>query len=109
MKIDNSSSKFTVGIFVIHIDNPYIEMLCNGIEDSAKEQNVNTIYILGGPLQVSFAPYEARANILYELVDSTNIDGLIISSGSICNFLTQDRIKKFFPIKSMALRIWYSG
>ena len=111
MTNDNSPPKYTIGIFTPSLKDSYHEMLCKGFEDFAKEHNINTIYIIGGPLHVSFFPYEAHANILYDLLDSTSINGLIISSATIGAFTTQKRVRDFvhkykkIPIVSLGLSI----
>ncbi len=70
-------------------------MLCEGIEKVAIEQDINTIYFMGGNLGKSPDPYAIRSNIIYNLADSSNVDGLIISSAIISNFITKDKMEEF--------------
>ncbi len=92
---ENNTPKITIGVFIPSLDDDYHEMTCKGIEECAKENNVNVIFVIGGPLYVSFYPYEAHSNILYKLFDSNNIDGLIISTASLGGFTTENKIKEF--------------
>ncbi|MBY9005948.1 MAG: substrate-binding domain-containing protein [Candidatus Lokiarchaeota archaeon] len=108
---NNNTSKNTIGIFITSLDDDYNEMLCKGFEDYAKENDVNAIYVIGGPLHVSFHPYEAHSNILYDLIDTTNVDGLIISSASLGVFTTEIKLREFvqkysnLPIISLGTKL----
>jgi hypothetical protein len=50
-----------------------------GIADAVRERDVNLIYFTGRALRSPYN-FKTQANVLYDLVDTEQIDGLIINS-----------------------------
>jgi len=79
-----------------------------GADDAARENDVNLICIPGGVLR-STLDFEAQANVLYDLVDAENLDGLVVWGGGVGQFVAPEEIKAFcdqyrpLPIVNAAL------
>jgi len=73
----------------------YYSNLWPGIVAAAKENNCNVVCFAGGALKMSpNNPYEAQRNIIYNHVDTTKFDGLIIS-GTLKNFISEKEFAAF--------------
>jgi DNA-binding LacI/PurR family transcriptional regulator/GAF domain-containing protein len=67
-----------------------------GIADAAREQDANLICFAGGtPVFSPLSEFEVQRNVLYDLVASDNVDGLIISSSSLSSFVSPEEFKGF--------------
>ncbi|MCL2219566.1 MAG: SpoIIE family protein phosphatase [Chitinispirillia bacterium] len=73
----------------------YYANLWPGIVAAAKENDCNVVCFAGGALKMSpNNPYEVRRNIIYDYVDVTKFDGLIIS-GTLKNFISEAEFATF--------------
>ena len=76
-----------------------------GMADVAREHNINAVNFIGQYVQDTQG-FKAQANILYDLIDAAQLDGLVIWS-LMCNLLEPDETKAFYdryrplPIVSM--------
>ena len=84
----------TIGFLIKVLHNRYQSMICPGILDGAEKYDVNLITFVGKDLNCPSA-FQNRENIIYQLANRYNVDGLIIASGSIGNFLTVDKLSEF--------------
>ncbi|GAK53962.1 diguanylate cyclase and metal dependent phosphohydrolase [Candidatus Moduliflexus flocculans] len=68
--------------------------LLQGVIDAAKQQQFNLFYFRCGALQ---SPHESEAqgNILYQLAHSPQIDGLIIASSLLGQYVEKDEVERF--------------
>ena len=81
-----------------------------GVVDAAQEQDVNLICFPGATLRTSPRSPE-QANILYDLVGATSVDGLVSWASSIGNSVTADEIevfhRRYHPLPVVAIgRAW---
>jgi putative nucleotidyltransferase with HDIG domain len=92
------------------IDDQYQLDILNGINDLAKERDVNLLCFEGGALNAKNS-WEARGNIVYELAGSENVDGLII--GSLGFFADIQEIiqfsKKYQPLPLVSINFEIPG
>ena len=65
-----------------------------GVVDAARERNINLICFLGGELRNSFG-FVAQANVLYDLVDGEQLDGLILWTGGLDTFVSPAEMVDF--------------
>lgn len=69
-------------------------MIYPGIIEGAKKRDYNLIAFVGKSLNSPLA-FENQENIIYKLANEKNIDGLLIASGAIGNFLTIEELTNF--------------
>jgi putative nucleotidyltransferase with HDIG domain len=72
----------------------YQGMICPGIIDGARKRDYNLIAFVGKSLK-SRHLFEEQENVVYELACGKNLDGLLILSGAIGNYLSVDVLKGF--------------
>ncbi|MDR2591418.1 MAG: SpoIIE family protein phosphatase [Chitinispirillales bacterium] len=73
----------------------YYASLWPGIVDCAKENGCNVVCFAGGALRISPQnPYEVQRNIIYNHIDTSKFDGVIIS-GTLNNFISEMEFAKF--------------
>lgn len=65
-----------------------------GVEDFARENNANVICFPGGIVRDPLG-FNSQANILYDLLKSTQVDGLIIWTGAITGHLSAKEFTDF--------------
>jgi DNA-binding LacI/PurR family transcriptional regulator/signal transduction histidine kinase len=69
---------WTVGLLVGSAEDKYENAMLRGISDVVRPAGANLICFTSGALR-SYHGFEAQRNVLYDLVNAGNVDGLIIS------------------------------
>ncbi|MBN1430169.1 MAG: substrate-binding domain-containing protein [Anaerolineae bacterium] len=82
----------TLGFFIDHTGG-YYEAIWDGIVQVATEYNANALCFVGGELD-SQIRFQRHWNVIYNLADSTNLDGLIISA-ALQNYVTIEDMTQF--------------
>lgn len=100
----------TIGLFFEGLADKYQAGILKGIKRQAIESDINLICFPGKRIKYK-NNYEYMANILYRIAGRDNINGLIVLSNTIFQFLTKQEIKDFFnsyfgiPIISVGLKM----
>ncbi|MDR2578028.1 MAG: GGDEF domain-containing protein [Chitinispirillales bacterium] len=100
----------TFGFFVSELENPYAQTLCRGITDAAAAADANVIIFPGKSPKVPYN-YRYQYNAIYKLASKNNIDALILATGTMVNFLSDEEFKEFYsrytdiPLVSISIRI----
>lgn len=100
----------TLGLLLAQIDERYQASVWPGIADVAQERDVNLLFFVGESLRSPYG-FEAQANAIYDLVGPGRVDGLILMSGSLGNFLSLEEFQAFLqrfrplPIVSIGLPV----
>ena len=90
------SRKLTIGVMIGNANSPHAKMLMKGISDVAKKMDVNVIFFLGVHMTSYFREYlgegtdkryDYQYNIVYDYAHLSDVDGIIISYGSLSIFL----------------------
>ena len=101
----------TVGVFLGQMEERYQSIIWPGIVDAAQELDLNLIFFPGAPLDVphDVYAYMSERNKVYSLAHSTNLDGLVLFSGTLAGFVDLESLYRFYdrfrdlPIVSLAL------
>lgn len=99
-----------IGVLINSIDGFYQSLIWKGIKKTAEEKNLNLLFFAGQPLNSPIRD-ELQHNFIYNLVNINKLDGLIISSGAISNFIGMDEFVEFIekykkiPMVSIALAV----
>lgn len=100
----------TIGLLIDWVEGGYHSALWSGVADVSREQDVNLLCFVGGPLHSPIG-FEIQRNALYDLVDTPTVDGLIIAMGTLGNFSDLEQCKSFceryrpLPMVSIALTL----
>jgi diguanylate cyclase (GGDEF)-like protein len=91
---DSLKNRPTIAFFVSQLEGDYSETLCKGMIDAAEEHDANLMILPGKPIKSSYTR-QSYFNVIYEYVTGNNVDALIISSSTICNFIPRSEFIKF--------------
>lgn len=94
------SDILTIGFMIHQIDNEYTAELLKGLVPAAKELDINLLILPGQALNgdyydAVYAAYEYQNNVIYEYCCKENIDGLIISAGTLSSFVSEKTFEQF--------------
>ena len=69
----------TVGLLISQLGQDYEDAIRSGVIDATQAQDVNLVCIAGRHLRSPHG-FEGKSNILYNLINKHNIDGLVIAA-----------------------------
>lgn len=93
-------NRLTIGLMVHHLDNDYSKVLLKGAVSAAAEMDVNLVILPGRSLNCQldnkkYTAYEYQYNTIYSYAGIENLDALIVSAGTIGQFVTKEEFKNF--------------
>lgn len=100
----------TLGLLIGLLDDPYQAAVWSGIVDAVQEAGGNLLCFVGQSLRTPYG-YDAQANLIYDLASADTVDGLILMSGSLANFVGLEEMNRFcerfrpLPMVSVALEL----
>ena len=77
-----SNGRLTVVCFISDIESDYSDQICRGTVEAAKEHDINLL-LFPGQLINSANPFDQHLNVIYDLVNHRNVDGLILHAALI--------------------------
>ena len=81
----------TIGVFSYGFSGNF---LWAGATAAARQHDVNLIGFAGGSLH-SPRGFEAQANVLFDLIDPQQIDGLLLDSGILSHYVGTNALREF--------------
>lgn len=99
-----------IGIYLAYIDRYYQFQIVKGIQTYCETHDWDLLFFSGRSIQ-SPAPNEAQNNAIYELINTQKLDGLIVTSGTLANyvgaeaFITFMQAYKDIPIISLSMEL----
>lgn len=104
--------KPTIGMLINQIEGKDQTPVWNGVADQAEESGFNLVILAGKSLRSPIGD-ESSHNAIYGLADAPVIDGLIVTSASIANYIGQDELQKFLkgfrPVPTVSLSYAMEG
>ena len=103
-------SRPTIGLLINHFEGRYQRCFWQGALESAEELNLNLMVFSGRGIH-SIYPGEEEQNLIYQLAVSNKLDGLILSSGSVANYLSDEEYSRvlepysFLPMLSISRKV----
>lgn len=95
MVIDPSKKyKPTIGLLINQIDDSYHNLICRALCEIGKKLKLKLLWFIGKQLD---SPYrdDAQQNVIYKFISTKNVDGLILFSGALKNFIGQSDFIQF--------------
>jgi sigma-B regulation protein RsbU (phosphoserine phosphatase) len=108
--LQRTKARPSIGFLIDALISGYQAAVWNGIFDVARGQDVNVISFLGGILH-SQDHFESHRNVIYTLMDTKLVDGLVIMSGAVGTQVDVAAMKAFceryrpLPMVSVAMAI----
>ncbi len=92
--------RLNIGVMIHYLDNDYSKILLRGIVNAAEEMDVNLVIMPGRSLNcqlndLKHTTYEYQYNTIYSFATAQNLDALIVSAGTVGQFVTPDVFRKF--------------
>lgn len=84
----------TIGVLVNRLTDSTQLLQWRGVADTAQQRDVNSICFVGGVLRSPYR-FEAQGNILYDLLDTEVVDGLVIWSAALDWAITPEDMRSF--------------
>jgi DNA-binding LacI/PurR family transcriptional regulator/signal transduction histidine kinase/ActR/RegA family two-component response regulator len=107
----NPGQRLTIGLILDLLGREYQMSVRAGVADLAKELDANLICFAGGRLQPR-TEFGAQRNVIYDLVNEGNVDGLVIL-GSVAHFVSpeerRDFYRRFRPLPMVNVSIAVEG
>jgi signal transduction histidine kinase/DNA-binding LacI/PurR family transcriptional regulator len=107
---DIQTSRLRFGVLIGQLEERYQALVWPGIVDAAEEHDIDLFFFAGAPLQIANESMVQR-NTIYDLASIENLDGLILFSGTLANYITLEEFECFcsrfrtLPKVSIALAI----
>jgi|GEM_PF-713934 len=104
------SGRITIGMLIGMLDDNYQARIWPSIADAAKKHDVNLIFFVGKSPGSNYG-YDKEHHIIYNFISDYNLDGLIIMSGTLGNFISINKLVKFLnrykkiPMVSIAIAL----
>ena len=89
-----SKKRLTVGLLVGSLDDVFQTLMWHTVQLASEEFNTDLYLIVGNPPKAPFLD-RSQQNIIYNIVDPQKFDGLLIISGTMGQFLTQQELYNF--------------
>jgi diguanylate cyclase (GGDEF)-like protein len=108
--LDMRKGRTTLGFFVSELENSYAQTLVRGITDAAAAADANVVIFPGKSPKVPY-DYRYQYNAIYKLASKNCIDALILATGTMVNFLSDEEFKEFYgrysdiPLVSISIRL----
>src|SRR6266496_1916181 len=102
------SHPLTIGVLTAWLNGPTETNLWHGVADRALERNINLICFSGG-IPHWHEQYEAQKNILFNIPNRENVDGLLIWANILSHTLDRSSLEAFclryapLPVISMGM------
>ncbi|HLO28052.1 MAG TPA: substrate-binding domain-containing protein [Anaerolineales bacterium] len=102
------SHPLTLGVLTAWLNGPTEINLWHGVADQALERNVNLIFFSGG-IPHWHEHYEAQKNVLFNIPNTKNVDGLLIWANIFSHTLDRSSLEAFcsryapLPVISMGM------
>ena len=100
----------TLGFQINNLQARYSFLLWPGVADAARDQDVNLIIFSGETVDSPYG-YEYQHNVIYDLITPSNVDALVMASGTLFNYIDDQKIRDYYahfsglPIVNISLKV----
>ncbi len=109
---DKKDLRLTIGLLLDNVDDDYQRIIWAGVEQTAKEADVNVVCFLSG----DFKPEDKSArlhNEIFKLISPFSLNGLIVASTVLATFIGNERLseycKRFQPLPMVSIGFQLQG
>ncbi|MBN1797360.1 MAG: substrate-binding domain-containing protein [Spirochaetales bacterium] len=98
MAVKNERKIKTIALIIDALSGmgSYQEDILNGVSQAVKDVGANFLVFPGGSIGARPSnKFEYNRNIVYELINSDTIDGIILAGGTIGNYISHDQFLRF--------------
>ena len=91
---NDAKKRPTIGLLIDWVGGRYQSHIWQGALAAAEERDANLIIFSGRSLRAPQG-YLSQSNVLFDVISSENLDGLVILSGTIFNYVTENEFRAF--------------
>jgi len=84
----------TIGVLIGSVVSPIDWEVWSGANSAAQELDLNLICFAGGELN-SPVGFDAQANVLYDMINTKSLDGLVVWGGGVGQFVGPEKLEAF--------------
>ncbi len=88
------NKRYKIGLLLVSLFDDYASGVWSGVVQSAKESDCDLNCYVGGTLESKYN-FDYQRNVIYDLINTNDVDGLIIMSGCLSNFTGIEKFRKF--------------
>ena len=109
-KTTSGKERPTIGFLIDWVGGRYQSQVWPGAVAAAEERDANLIIFSGRSLRAPQG-YLSQSNAIYDVISNENIDGLVILSGTISDYVSRDEFRSFVdrfhpvPIVSISIEL----
>ncbi len=85
------SERPTIGLLIYGAEDPTCRALWSGVDRVARDYDVNVFSFRAEPLHIP-EEFLAQANVLYEIVSTEQLDGLVVWGGVLAHYVSQEEV-----------------
>ncbi|MFR9194782.1 MAG: hypothetical protein ACLVK8_05510 [Ruminococcus sp.] len=99
--------RLQIGLMIHHLENEYASEILKGAIAAAEELDINLILLPGRGINAveddeKYSIYDYQYNVIYNYVSTANLDGLLVSVGTVGSY-SRAEMRKFPFLRSVAV------
>ena len=89
--------RLQIGLMIHHLENEYASEILKGAIAAAEELDINLILLPGRGINAveddeKYSIYDYQYNVIYSYVSEKNLDGLLVSVGTVGSYISREEI-----------------
>ena len=110
--------RLQIGLMIHHLENEYASEILKGAIAAAEELDINLILLPGRGINAveddeKYSIYDYQYNVIYNYVSTANLDGLLVSVGTVGSYISRDEMRKFLhsydPLPLLTMEVEFPG
>ena len=92
--------RLQIGLMIHHLENEYASEILKGAIAAAEELDINLILLPGRGINAieddeKYSIYDYQYNVIYHYVSTANLDGLLVSVGTVGSYISRAEMLQF--------------
>ena len=110
--------RLQIGLMIHHLENEYASEILKGAIAAAEELDINLILLPGRGINAieddeKYSIYDYQYNVIYHYVSTANLDGLLVSAGTVGSYISRDEMLQFLhsydPLPLLTMEVAFPG
>ena len=110
--------RLQIGLMIHHLENEYASEILKGAIAAAEELDINLILLPGRGINAveddeKYSIYDYQYNVIYNYVSERNLDGLLVSAGTVGSYISREEMAQFLhsydPLPLLTMEVEFPG
>lgn len=110
--------RLQIGLMIHHLENEYASEILKGAIAAAEELDINLILLPGRGINAveddeKYSIYDYQYNVIYNYVSERNLDGLLVSVGTVGSYISREEMAQFLhsydPLPLLTMEVEFPG